>query len=141
MDQGNTEGGRFFGEHAGSRGIDREGNLGLALRLVDRGVGGGIDQQVGSLGADLLPDQFGIAQVEPVTAEGDHFALAGQVQLEFPRDLAAVAGDEDLHSNSSASLKLTPAWSLADSRGASASGQSMARSGSSQRMQRSCSGA
>ncbi|MNT13891.1 hypothetical protein D3C72_1488740 [compost metagenome] len=141
VEQRNSKGGGLFGEHAGSRGIDREGGLGLALRLIDRCIGGGIDQQVGSQGADLLADQRGIREVEPVTAEGYDLGTTSQIQLELPRDLAATAGEEDLHSNSSASLKLTPAWSLADSCGAAASGQPMARSGSSQRMQRSCSGA
>ncbi|MCY1531419.1 hypothetical protein D9M68_666430 [compost metagenome] len=93
------------------------------------------------MGTDLLADQLGLGQVESITPQGDHLGLAGEVKLEFPRDLPVVAGNKDLHANRSASLKLTPVLSLADSCGASASGHSMARSGSSQRMQRSCSGA
>ena len=39
--------GAAFGNDRGAIAIDREGCLGFALRLIDRGIGGGINDQIG----------------------------------------------------------------------------------------------
>ena len=41
MDDGNAEPRRRLGDLAGADGVDREGQIGLVLGLVDRGIGGG----------------------------------------------------------------------------------------------------
>ena len=50
MDQGRADGLAGFGQGRRPVAIDGEGELGLALGLVDGGVGGGVDHQIGLLG-------------------------------------------------------------------------------------------
>lgn len=105
VDQRRAQGSGLFGQHAGGSGIEGEGGLGLALGLVHGGVGGGVDDQVRALGTDPLADGLAVGKVEAVAAQDQQFALAGEGQGQFTGDLAAVAGDEDLHGNTSASAR------------------------------------
>ena len=140
MDQRHAQGLGFFGEDAGRYGIDRERGIRLAFGQVHGGVGGGVDDQVGSVSADLLADVLGVGQVQLVAAEHDELAQTLESLLQCLGDLAVLAGDQDLHGNRSASISNLPAWSLADSCGASLSCQSMASVGSFHRMLRSALG-
>ncbi|MNP44765.1 hypothetical protein D3C76_1386410 [compost metagenome] len=108
-------------------------------------MGGGIDDQVRLECLHVFTDAFGLGQVELITTQHMQLAKVAQALLQRLGNLAVLAADEDVqsacgHGNRSASFSHLPAWSLADSCGAASSCQSMARSGSSQRMQRSAAG-
>lgn len=92
------------------------------------------------MGAYLVADLLGMRQVQLIAAQHDQLAQAPETLLQLPGDLAMLAADKDFHGNRSASCRLFPAWSLADSCGVSVSSQSMASVGSFQRMQRSALG-
>ncbi len=141
MDQRHAEARGFFGEHLRAAGIDREGLLAAGFRRVDRSVGRRVDDQVRTQQAHLLADLLGIGQVHGVVPQGQRFADTGEFELQFSGELAFAAGDQDFHGNSSASRSSLPAWSLADSCGASSKGHWMPSSGSFHSRLRSCSGA
>ena len=69
MDQGRPDGLAGLGQRRRPIAIDGEGELGLALGLVDGGIGGGVDHQIGLLGDRPLrgppravPDRSGRAR-------------------------------------------------------------------------------
>lgn len=112
VDQRDAQGLGFFGQDTGRRGIDREGHIGLVLGLVDSGMRRRVDDQPGTMAADLLADLFGVGQVELVATEHHQFAQALQPLLQFAGNLAVLAGDEDFqgcaHGNRSASSRGLP---------------------------------
>ena len=130
---------RGVGE-AGRDGVDRERGVRLAFGQVHGGVGGGVDDQAGAVGADLLADVLGVGQVQLVAAKHDELAQPLESLLQCLGDLAVLACDQNLHGKRSASINNFPAWSLADSCGTSRNSQSMASVGSFHRMLRSALG-
>ncbi|MBV6477190.1 MAG: hypothetical protein MOGDAGHF_02872 [Rhodocyclaceae bacterium] len=141
MDEQGAAACRLLGQQRGRGGIHGVGLLRLALRLVDGGVGGSVDDDVGARFIQLAAHGGGIGEVQLGMGAGMDAAQRQQGAHEFPADLTVPAGDEDVHGNSSATAKGTPLTSLAESVGALVSGQGIASSGSFQRTQRSCSGA
>ncbi|MCY1549886.1 hypothetical protein D9M68_860880 [compost metagenome] len=75
MEQRHAEPGGFLGEDAGRRGVDCKSQFGLALGLVDGGVCGGIDDQLGAQFAHLLANLCRLGQVELFAAADDQVAL------------------------------------------------------------------
>ncbi|RMT83547.1 hypothetical protein ALP39_04901 [Pseudomonas marginalis pv. marginalis] len=140
VNQRNAQGLGFLREDAGGDGVDGEGGVRFAFGLIDCRVGGGVDDQVGAMGAGLLADLLRFGQVELVAAEHNQLAQPLKVLLQCLGDLAMLAGNQNLHGNRSASISSLPAWSLADSCGGSVSSQSMASVGSFHRMLRSALG-
>jgi len=134
----------LFGQNAGRNGVDREGLLGLLCGLIDSGVSGGVDDQVGAQSLDLLANLYRLRQVELLATRHDQLTKPGKALLQSVRNLTVSAADEYfqrcVHGNRSASLRGRPFWSLAERSGEPSSCQSMTRSGSSQRMQRSAPG-
>ena len=92
--------------------------------------------------AHAAADRIGICQIHFLPIHGDHFARRREGTLQLPAHLSVLAREQNpSHSKTSASLGRRPAWSLAASTGAPASGQSMPMSGSFQTIERSNSGA
>jgi hypothetical protein len=56
-------GGGFAGEDAGGQRVEGAGEVGFALGLVDGGVGGGVDDEVGGDGAHGGGEAFGVGEV------------------------------------------------------------------------------
>ncbi len=63
---------RFRGQDSGSDAIHLHGDLGLGLGLVDRGVRGGIDDDVRLYFPYFLLNGVGIREVERRAISGDH---------------------------------------------------------------------
>ncbi len=141
MDQRYTKARSFFGEHLRPSRVDREGQLAMAFRRVDGGVGRRIDDQVRPQQAHLFANLFRISQIQCVVPKRQQLAGTRQLQLQLAGKLPLAAGDQDFHAKSSASLRHLPAWSFADSCGGSSNGHSMPSSGSFHNRLRSCSGA
>ncbi len=141
MDQRHAEARGFFGEHLRAAGIDREGLLAVGFRRVDGGIGRRVDDQVRPQQAHLLANLLRYGEVQRIVPEGEQLAGTRQLRLQLAGQLARAAGDQDFHGNSSASRSSLPAWSLADSCGASSNGHWMRSSGSFHSRLRSCSGA
>ena len=74
MQHGDAEASGFLPENFGRDGVDGVCLLGLAFRLVDRGVGRRIDDQARGEIADELPKGVGVAEVKVVAGGGDHVA-------------------------------------------------------------------
>ena len=82
-----------------------------------------------------------LRQITGHTVECRYLPQRHQTARQLPAGLAGRAGEQHLHSNTSASASSTPALSLAESSGAPSSGQSMPIAGSFHITLRSCSGA
>jgi len=67
----------------------------LALGAVDRGVGGGVHDDIGSQVAHARPDRVGIREVERPPVRRDHLPERRQPRRELPADLPGRAGEED----------------------------------------------
>jgi hypothetical protein len=100
--QPGAEAAGFLGEHAGSQGVERSRQFGFRLGLVDRRVGGGIDDHVrcdrahaGCQAGEVseAAAQFAIAFV----IQGDHGSERSQAALQLPADLSALAEEQDFH--------------------------------------------
>ena len=65
---------RFFGEHADGGAVDRGRQLLLLLGLVDRGVGGCVDDDIRFGVADDIRQTLGPRQVALVVIERGHLA-------------------------------------------------------------------
>ena len=141
VDHGRAEPRCFLRHHARCFAVDAHGQFRLLFGLVDGRVSGRIDDHGRFQGTDHIADLVKVAQIHGAAVKRDDVAKALQAAREFIADLAAGAGEQDLHANSSASASRLPVKSLADSSGVPVTGQSMPMAGSSQRMQRSCSGA
>src|SRR5439155_26746339 len=111
---------------------------GLALGLVHCGVGRGVHDDVRLELARDAPDRVRIGEIQAGMVGGERGL---QDRLELGADLAAAAGQQDLHAKTSASRKPGACASRLESTGLPSNGQRIARSGSSQRMTRSSSGA
>lgn len=76
-------------------GIDSEGECSFSFRLVDGGIGAGIDDDVG---AQLV--QYGwsgvhVCQIHCCAVQRNQFARQRQHAWQFMADLAVFAGDQD----------------------------------------------
>ena len=132
---------RCSGKMADGRGIDQQRGGLLGLGLVNRGPGGGIDQQIGLGSGHHGGDLCGIADIEFGFGRGDQGDARRCRRRQRPAQLPATAGDKDLHAKISASASSGAASSLPESCGATpTSGQAMAMVGSFQRRLRSLGG-
>ena len=132
---------RFLCEDSRRDRVDRLRELGLALRAIDGGVGGGVDDRLRRNRAHGLAQAVGLREVEAAPVETDHFTERRERAGELPADLPVRTGEQYLHGNTSASRNRAPAASRPESVGVPASGHLIARSGSFQAITRSCSGA
>src|ERR1039457_2682332 len=123
-----------------ARAIDRHRELFLALRLVDRRIGGRIHDDVRFNSANEARQKFGLRKIALAAIKCYHFPERHQASTEFPSDLTARARDQQPHAKTSALLRGSPKRSFADRIGSPSLGQSIPTSGSFQIRQRSCSG-
>ena len=130
-----------YGEVFRAVGVDGHGNVRLGFGLVDGGVGGGVDDDIGSDFTNGVENPLAIGDVELFAGKRNDFVLTGGQLLQGEAELAAGAGDEDFHGKHSASSKGRPSRSFEESMGSVVMGQSMPSCGSFQRRVRSCSGA
>src|SRR3546814_4862630 len=74
MGEPRAQSGRCRGEIAGAFGVDARGGVLFALRLVDGGIGGGVQDQVGPFDVHPRADGLFIADVErrPVERSEEH---------------------------------------------------------------------
>ena len=89
-------------QHAGRDGVDRLRQFGFALGLIDRRVGSGIDDDIGSDGTHRRRDTVRIGKVaaethRPLAVKGNDLAKRGQTALQFPANLAVLAEQQNLH--------------------------------------------
>ena len=138
MDQQRAASLRFLGKNAGRDSVHLHRQLGLALGPVYCGVGRRVHDEVRLDLAHEAPDGIGVGQVERGMV-GRERGL--QNLLELRADLAVAAGQQEVHGKTSASRKRGASASRLESTGLPSNGQRIARSGSSQRMMRSSSGA
>ena len=80
-------------------GVDRDGRLAVGFGLVDGGVGGGVDDDVGACITNQLADSFWARKVAFRQVDRNDFAERRQAALEFEADLAVLAGEEEFHLN------------------------------------------
>ncbi|CAH0301902.1 hypothetical protein SRABI70_04397 [Pseudomonas sp. Bi70] len=108
MDQRHIERRGFFGDYAGGYGVDREGGLRLALGGIDRGVRGGIDDQLRLQSANGFAQALGVGKIELFATEHDQLMAAAEQQLQLTADLTMLAKQKNPHGKTSASSKLRP---------------------------------
>ena len=77
--------------------VDRVRNGGLGFSLVDRRIGGGIDDNVGTFACDRRSDGLFVGKIEFRAADRDHLNTGASRFHKAARQLALTAGDENLH--------------------------------------------
>lgn len=87
----------FLGQHAGGQRVDAVGRGHVALGLVDRRIGGGVDDQVGLDVGDRRAQRLGTRKIGIGTAERAQFAERRERALQLPADLAVFSKQENLH--------------------------------------------
>ncbi len=100
MDQRGTQALGFPGQHAGRFAIDAHRHRGFGLGLVDGGIGGGIDDEVGADRLHHCAHLLEPAQVKLRAIDGDDLAAGQglrQQRRERATDLPVTARDENLH--------------------------------------------
>ena len=90
-----------LGQRCRGQRIHRSGPFGLALGLVHRGVGGGIDDDIGPVAAHRLRQALGLAQVttklRAAPIQRQHRAQRGQAALQLPAHLSVLTEQENFH--------------------------------------------
>src|SRR5277367_5465257 len=139
MEEGNAEPRGGLGDMTRPVAVDPKGESLLRLRLVDGGIGGGVDDDVRARRFEPGEDGGAVGQVERRPAERDHLELRSRTLDERRRHLALGSGDRDLHSNRSGASLSRGHWrSLSDRTGPPDSdGQAIPIAGSSQATPRS----
>ena len=99
VDDEGAEPGSLLAKNARRNGVDRKGRLAVGFGLVDGGVGGGIDDDVGACITNQLADSFWARKVTFRQVNRNDFAERRQAALEFEADLAVLAGEEEFHLN------------------------------------------
>ena len=88
VDQERTQAPGFFGQQTGSAAVDRRSNPGLALGPVHRGVGGGIDDYLGLVGANQGAHLACVCQVDLWEIERSHVRHGSQGAAQLPAQLS-----------------------------------------------------
>ena len=112
MDHRRADGGGRCGDGACTGRVDREGKLGLVLRTVDGGVGGGRHDDVGPCGGDRRGHRPGPCKVQlgPRRRQQVDLREIGHTLRQAARDLAVSPGDQQPHGAAfSAMPSLSPA--------------------------------
>lgn len=108
MNQQGAEFGGFAGQHARGQCIQGSGQHGLAFGTIDRGVGSGVDDDVGTQGAHGGGQIIEAAQIATVfgavAIQGRDASQRGQAALQLPAQLAAFAEQQDVHAHAALSL-------------------------------------
>ena len=118
----------FLGENAGSPGIDRVSLAWLAFRAIDRGIGGGVDDQPRSRAAYRGDHRVRVSQIERGVVQRNDLAARRQHARELETQLSLRPDKQDprsRHGYASASENGVPAASLAASVGACCRGHAM----------------
>ena len=105
MHQQGPELGGFLGQNGGRFGIEPPCQLVLRLGFVDRGVGGGVDDDVRPQGLHRAGQTGQVVQVATMalgfrarmTIQRRHFAQHAQCALQLPADLPVFAQQQDFH--------------------------------------------
>ena len=95
MHQPRAYAGRLRGDHRRSDLVDRGGDVRLGLGSIDRGVGGGVDDQVRAKLAHQGDDGVGIGEIEGGAVAGHDPPERGQGLLELPSELPPHSGQRD----------------------------------------------
>ena len=132
--------GRLFRQRAGRAAVHGHRTLEPDFCLIHVGIGGGVEDHIRLRATHRFMQLRGIGQVELATARRDNLTQRRQAALQLPADLSVPAGEQDPHGYTSALRKRVPRLSFSDRTGGCVNCQSIARSGSSQAMVRSCSG-
>ena len=99
MDNEGAEPGGFFAKNARCDGVHRGSTFLIALGLVDGGVGGRVDDDVGANVTHQPANGLRIGQIAFRLVDRNDFAERRQAALEFEADLAVLAGEEEFHLN------------------------------------------
>lgn len=86
-----------FGHRTDRIGVDRMGQRLFALGAIDRGVGGGIDHDIGCAGLDRRADRRRIGKIELGAREAGRGPAFRHAFQQGPADLAARADNQRLH--------------------------------------------
>ena len=144
MQQGRAKLRGRLGDVAGADAIDEHRAFGLAFRLVDLRIGGGVDDGVTAGVAQRRENGVAHAQIQHRSSERDDFHVPRRALDEGADDLTGEArdGEAQAHGKTSARSRSRGHWrSRAESVARSgATGQSTPRSGSSQASPKSCRG-
>ena len=69
MDEGGADLAARIGQRGRAVAVDREGHVGLAFGLVDRGIGGGVDDDVRPHAGDVARDRVGSREIDLVALD------------------------------------------------------------------------
>lgn len=95
MHQPGAAGRGLLGQYRDGAGIDQAGVVGIALGLVHRGVGTGVDDELRPLGANQSRQAFGVGEIGAPAVTDQQFAQRRQGALQLPADLAVGAEEKD----------------------------------------------
>ena len=84
-----------FGQMARTVPIDGKRPFGIALGFIDRRIGGGIDDVVGTEGFHRLPHAAAVGNIECGGIGDGEFGTALELCFQAVADLAAAAGNQD----------------------------------------------
>ena len=112
-------------------GIDRAGKRLVGLGLVDRGVGGGVDDQFGCLDHQSRREHRQVGEIAVVDVDCVDIGPTWRGPLKRAAKLAVGAGDQHSHANTDTSASESPRASFSEMIGSSpASGHSIPTIGS-----------
>ena len=95
MQHGRTGGFGSFGQMARAVPIDGKRPFGIALGFIDRRIGGGIDDVVGTEGFHRLPHAAAVGNIEGGGIGDGEFGIAFELRFQAAANLAAAAGNQD----------------------------------------------
>ena len=139
MDERNTARRRPARNRAGRLGIDAHGKVGLVLGLINGGIGGGIEDDIGRQAIERGGDGLRLRQIQHAAIGRKHDRRGRQPREQRTTDLPGNARDQNSHHTGSkrgkrppSAASIQPSLSRADRSGSSMP-QSMPSAGSFQR--------
>ena len=84
-----------FGQMVRTVPINGKRPFGIVLGFIDRGIGGGIDDVVGTEGFHRLPHAAAVGNIECGGIGDGEFGTALELCFQAVADLAAAAGNQD----------------------------------------------
>ena len=100
MDQRHAVLGGPFRDRPRPLGVDEEGEFALILGAVDRGVGRGVDDEIGPEAVELCSKRLGLRQIELRNRRRNDGAVTGEQRLQRAADLAVGSRQQYPHQTS-----------------------------------------
>ena len=123
--------GHGFDHRGDGFGIDRAGEVFIALGLVDRSIGGGVQDQVGRFHRQPRTQHRHVGEIAVIDVDRVDLGPCGREALQGAAELTVRAGDQHPHANTGTSARASPRASFSEMIGSSpVTGHSIPTAGS-----------